>query len=148
MIRGSCLCGAVQFEVDRVPGPFELCHCNRCRKSSGSAYMAGVGVRSAEFRWVQGQEHITVFELPVREHPPAYARPFCRMCGSPLPEPEASGSWREIPAGLLDDDPGIRPDRHIFVEHRAPWTPRGDGLPELDRQALIAMRASASKKRH
>jgi len=110
--------------------------------------MPGVGVRAAEFRWVQGQEHITVFELPVREHPPAYARPFCRMCGSPLPEPEASGSWREIPAGLLDDDPGIRPDRHIFVEHRAPWTPRGDGLPELDRQALIAMRASASNKQH
>jgi hypothetical protein len=141
MIRGSCLCGVVRFEVDRVPGPFELCHCNRCRKASGSAYLAGVGVRSAEFRWVQGKEHITVFELPVRERPPGYRRPFCKICGSPLPEPESEGAWREIPAGLLDDDPVARPDRHIFVEHRAPWTPRGDGLPELDKQALLALRA-------
>jgi len=144
VIRGSCLCGAVRFEVDRLAGPFELCHCSRCRKSSGSAYLAGIGVRSAEFRWVQGKEHITVFESPIREHPPAYSRPFCRICGSPLPEPEPSGPWREIPAGLLDDDPVLRPDRHIFVECRAPWTPRGDGLPELDKHALLALRAHAN----
>lgn len=147
MIAGSCLCGAVRFEIDRALGPFELCHCSRCRKSSGSAYMAGIGVRSAEFRWVQGQEHITVIELAVREHPPGYSRAFCRFCGSPTPAPEPVGSWRGIPAGLLDDDPGVRPERHIFVECRAPWTPRGDGLPELDKQAVVAMRARAREKR-
>jgi hypothetical protein len=140
MIRGSCLCGAVQFEVERASGPFELCHCSRCRKSSGSAYMAGIGVKASSFRFVCGQENITVFELPVQEEPPGYRRPFCRTCGSPVPEPHPTGPWCEIPAGLLDDDPGIRPDRHIFVECRTEWTPR-DGLPELDKQALLALRA-------
>jgi hypothetical protein len=141
MIRGSCLCGAVRFEVDRATGPFELCHCNRCRKSSGSAYLAGIVVRASDFRFVQGREHITVFELPVQEKPPAYCRPFCRFCGSPTPMPDTRGEWCELPAGLLDDDPVVRPDRHIFTEHRAAWTPRGDGLPELDAQALRALRA-------
>lgn len=141
MIRGSCLCGAVRFELERAAGPFELCHCSRCRKASGSAYMAGIGVRTSEFRFVQGREQIGVFELPVRERPPAYCRPFCRVCGSLTPMPEMHGRWTEIPAGLLDDDPGLRPDRHIFVEHRPAWTPRGDGLPELDRPALLALRA-------
>jgi len=141
MVRGSCLCGAVRFEVDRLTGPFELCHCGRCRKASGSAYLAGIGARTSDFRFVQGREHIEVFELPVREQPPGYRRPFCRICGSPLPEPDPSGPWCEIPAGLLEDDPGARPDRHIFVEHRAPWTPTGDGLPELDKEALLALRA-------
>jgi hypothetical protein len=145
MIRGSCLCGAVRFEIERASGPFELCHCNRCRKSSGSGYLAGIGVRMADFRFVQGQEHITVFELPVQEHAPGYQRPFCRFCGSPTPMPNLHGKWTEIPAGLLDDDPEIRPDRHIFSEHRAAWTPRGDGLPELDKQALIALRTRATK---
>jgi hypothetical protein len=143
MIRGSCLCGAVRFEVDRAPGPFELCHCNRCRKASGTAYMAEIAVRASEFRWLAGQEHITVFELPVRSRPPGYQRPFCRFCGSPTPLPEVHGAWQAIPAGLLDDDPGVRPERHIFTEHRAAWTPRGDGLPELDEQAVIALRAGA-----
>jgi hypothetical protein len=104
-------------------------------------------VKSAEFRWVEGREHITVFELPVRDQPPAYCRPFCRFCGSVVPMPESHGKWRGIPAGLLDDDPGARPDRHIFVEHRAAWTPRGDGLPELDEPALVAMRARAREPR-
>ena len=145
MIRGSCLCGAVRFEVDRLTGPFELCHCSRCRKASGSAFLAGVCAPTSEFRFVQGREHIEVFEAPVREQPPGYRRPFCRMCGSPLPDPELSGPLCEIPAGLLDDEPEVRPDRHIFVECRAAWTPTGDGLPELDKQALVALRARGAQ---
>jgi hypothetical protein len=42
---------------------------------------------------------------------------------------------------------GVRPDRHIFVEYRAPWTPTGDGLPELDKEAVIAMRARTREQR-
>lgn len=140
MIRGACLCGAVRFEIERAAGPFELCHCDRCRKTSGSAYMAGIGVRVADFRFVQGREHIEVFTLPVRDSPPAYCRPFCRFCGSVTPMPSPSGAWTEVPAGLLEDDPGMRPDRHIFVEHRPAWTPRGDGLPELDEHSLRRLR--------
>jgi hypothetical protein len=26
-----------------------------------------------------------------------------------------------IPAGTLDDDPGVRPQRHIFGDFKAPW---------------------------
>jgi hypothetical protein len=131
----------VRFEIDRAPGPFELCHCSRCRKASGSSYLAEIAVRSDDFRWIAGREHIAVFELPVRTQPPGYQRPFCKVCGSPLPTPEAEGPWRGVPAGLLDDDPGVRPERHIFTEHRAAWSPRGDGLPELDEHAVLALRA-------
>ncbi|MCZ6459403.1 MAG: aldehyde-activating protein, partial [Gammaproteobacteria bacterium] len=38
MYKGQCLCGAVAFEVEEIIGPFELCHCTRCRKSTGSAF--------------------------------------------------------------------------------------------------------------
>jgi hypothetical protein len=54
MIRGSCLCGGVRFEITRAIGPFELCHCSRCRKANGSAFVAGLGVKRADFRLVQG----------------------------------------------------------------------------------------------
>jgi hypothetical protein len=140
MIRGGCLCGAVRFELLRAIGPFELCHCSRCRKASGSAYLAAVGVRAQDFRLVAGREQITSYELPVLEAPPGYARPFCRRCGCLAPEPEPRGPWFEIAAGLLDDDPGLRPDRHIMVEHKAAWTTITDGLPQLDKQALLRLR--------
>jgi len=32
--------------------------------------------------------------------------------------------------GTLDDDPGVRPGRHIFVESKAPWFDISDDLPQ------------------
>jgi hypothetical protein len=142
MIRGSCLCGGVQFEITRAAGPFELCHCGRCRKSSGSAFVAGLGVRREDFRLVQGGEMIKTYEAPVRESPPGYRTTFCSRCGSPVPDPEMDTPWFEIAAGTLDDDPELRPERHIFVEARAPWFAIADHLPQLDKPALRKFRNS------
>jgi hypothetical protein len=77
MIKGSCLCGGVQFELVRAIGPFELCHCNRCRKVSGSAFMAGIGVRREDFRFVRGQEIVRSYDAPILDAPPAYRSTFC-----------------------------------------------------------------------
>lgn len=65
MISGSCLCGSVRFEADQFSGPFELCHCNRCRKTTGSAFAPMIGVKSSHFRWMSGKELIKCYEAPV-----------------------------------------------------------------------------------
>jgi hypothetical protein len=140
MIRGGCLCGAVRFELESAVGPFEMCHCSRCRKVSGSAFMAGIGVRRSDFRWVCGRELIKVYEAPLLESPPAYRVCFCTICGSCVPDPEDGSEAFEIAAGLLDDDPQLQPDKHIFVELKAPWFQISDGLPRLDKMALIEHR--------
>jgi len=140
MIRGSCLCGGVRFEIIRAAGPFELCHCGRCRKASGSAFVAGLGVRREDFEFLQGRELIRTFESPVRETPPGYRSCFCSRCGSPVPDTSGDSAWFEIPAGLLDDDPGLRPDKHIFVDVKAHWFSIADDLPQLDKAALLRLR--------
>ena len=142
MIKGSCLCGGVRFEVRAVSGPFELCHCNRCRKVSGSAFAAMVGVRTEDFRLLQGKELITTYEAPLLESPPPYRTSFCGRCGSPVPKPDPQSSWLEVPAGLLEDDPGLRPDKHIFIELKAPWFEVTDTLPQFDKQRLHRLRRS------
>jgi hypothetical protein len=139
-IRGSCLCGGVSFEIARAVGPFELCHCTRCRKTSGSAFVAGLGVRTDDFRLLTGTELIHRYEAPLRHAPPAYRTSFCSHCGSPVPDPPSGSTWFEVPAGLLDQDPRVRLDRHIFVECKAPWYAISDDLPQLDQSALIALR--------
>jgi hypothetical protein len=140
MLTGGCLCGGVRFEIARAVGPFELCHCTRCRKASGSAFAAMIGVRTADFRLLQGGELIGRYDAPIIDRPPPYRVSFCRRCGSPVPDPEPGSEWFEIPAGLLDGDPHVRPDKHIFVEHRAPWFTITDDLPQLTKTALIASR--------
>jgi hypothetical protein len=144
MIRGSCLCGGVTFEFARTAGPFELCHCTRCRKVSGSAYRAGLRVQGKDFRLVAGKELIKTFDAPTVEAPPPYRQCFCGRCGCPVPFLRG-GAWF-VPAGLLDDDPGIRPDKHIYVELKAPWDTIADQLPQMTRQDISAHRARAAHK--
>jgi hypothetical protein len=145
MVRGSCLCGGVKFEVERAVGPFELCHCTRCRKVSGSTYLTWLGVRREDFRFLQGVDLIKTFELPVSESPPPYDTSFCSRCGSQVPNPSRTADpMFEIPAGALDDDPRIRPDKHIYVEFRAPWDAIKDDLPQLTKQDIRATRTVAA----
>lgn len=146
MIRGSCLCGGVTFEVDRAVGPFEICHCSRCRKVSGSAFVAGLGVRRDELRFVSGRELIRTYEAPILESPPAYRVCFCSRCGSCVPDPDAQSEWFEIAAGLLDDDPQIRPDKHIYVELKAAWFDIDDNLPQFDKQAILRHRKDMAQQ--
>ncbi len=143
MVRGSCLCGGIVFEVAEFTGPFELCHCSRCRKVTGSAYMAGVVAPRAGFQMVQGADLIVTYDAPLRDRSPPYRVCFCSRCGSPLPDPSGDSPWIEVPAGLLDESPGVLPDKHIFIEKKALWDRITDGLPQLDEAALRVYRAKA-----
>lgn len=143
MIHGQCLCGDVQFTLKCVVGPFELCHCNRCRRVSGSAFMAAVGVRREDFSWISGPDRIRTFDAPILKEPPAYRVCFCVRCGSPVPDPDSSEAWFEVPAGLLRGDLPLQPDKHIFVELKSTWFEITDALPRYDEQELARLRASA-----
>ena len=58
--------------------------------------------------------------------------------------PEEGDAWFESPAGILDDDPVLRPDRHIFVECTPAWDSIRDNLSQLTKRELIRMRLSAA----
>ena len=141
MIHGGCLCGAVKFELDRVIGPFELCHCSRCRTVSGSAFMAAVAVRRSDFHWVQGMEQVRTYDAPILREPPAYRSCFCQRCGCQVPDPTNDSEVFEVAAGSLRGELGVQPDKHIFVEHKAGWFSITDHLLQLDEAALNRWRA-------
>ena len=139
MIKGSCLCGNVVFEIAQAVGPFEVCHCNRCRKVSGSNGMAALGVLAKDYRLLSGADLITTYQVPILYEPPAYETYFCRNCGSPTPPPSPT-EFFEIPAGLLDTDPGQKPDKHVFVEFTPAWEQISDDLPQYTLKQLYALR--------
>ena len=60
-IRSSCLCGGVRFEVDPPFLQANHCHCDRCRKHSGTAVCTQTRVRREQFRFLQGEELIKVY---------------------------------------------------------------------------------------
>ncbi len=126
MIRGSCLCGGVQFEATEVP-IIVLCHCSICRKSNGSAFDAGGAVPSDDFRITEGEDLIQSYESS-----PGTVRAFCRVCGSRAPGKSPDGKSYYVPAGLFDDDPAVKPVRHAFVGSKAPWWVITDDLPQFE----------------
>lgn len=139
-IRGSCLCGGVTFEIDQAVGPAEFCHCNRCRKVTGSNALLMIRVNTKHYRFLTGRELVRSHAAPILYSPPAYHSTFCSNCGSPVPEPSPAGESFEIPAGSFDDDPGIRPDKHILVEFMPSWDELRDDLPAYTLRELYKLR--------
>jgi len=134
-VEGSCLCAGVRFRVRGRLTPIQYCHCTRCRKVTGGAFMAALATRSSNFAWTCGEDLVRTYTAPVRESPPAYRTMFCGRCGSTLPLFDPERPFVVIPAGTLDGDPGVRPFRHIFVAIKAPWHEITDALPRFDHHA-------------
>ncbi len=114
---GSCLCGAVRFEVEGDFQRFYLCHCGYCRKDTGSAHAANLFASGATLTWITGRDQVTSFTLPSTRH----KKCFCSMCGSALPSMQLEGALLVVPAGSLDSDVTLKPDAHIFWSSKAHW---------------------------
>jgi len=132
VLSGSCLCGGVSFRIEGRLSPIQYCHCTRCRKATGSAFMAALATRTGNFTWTSGADLVRTYAAPVREAPPAYRTMFCGRCGSTLPVFDPERPFVVVPAGTLDVDPGVRPFRHIFVGIKAPWHEITDDLPRFE----------------
>jgi hypothetical protein len=124
MISGSCLCGAIRFEIDKVLA-LTHCHCVNCRKLSGAAFGTYAHVKTKYFRFVSGEDHTTAYESS-----PGSFRLRCKTCGCNAPGKAPYLETVSVPAGLLDDDPGIRPMLHVFASSCAPWWTIADDLPQ------------------
>ena len=126
MARSSCLCGAVAWEV---AGPFASmthCHCSMCRKFHGTAFGTYLAAPAGGFRWLRGEEGVARYPSS-----PGFERPFCSRCGSGVAGAPEDGLLF-TPAGCLDDDPGFRPQAHIFAASKAPWHEIHDDLAQFD----------------
>jgi hypothetical protein len=128
-LRGSCLCGGVEFELAEAPETLRYCHCESCKKLSGSIGTVNGRVRSSAIRILAGKELLQTFQ-PAE----GSAKTFCRTCGSNL----FGGGWPDsettsVRASALDDPFDARPSAHLFVRSVAAWeTLPDDGLERFE----------------
>ena len=125
---GSCLCGAIGFEITGAAVRMMNCHCSRCRLGRAAAHASNVFYKLDQFRWVRGASLVTEYKVPdARFHTVA----FCSRCGAKVPRPSPERGIVAVPAGSLDTDPGVRPQAHIFVADKAPWFDIAGPLPQF-----------------
>jgi len=121
MIRGSCLCGEITFELTGTPVGMSHCHCSMCRKAHGSSFVTFLQLGADQFHWTKGRDQLRKYESA-----PGSFRHFCAGCGSSMPG--VSKSFAFVPAGVLLDDCVTRPQSHFFAPNKAPWYSITDDL--------------------
>ena len=126
VLRGSCLCGGIRYEIEGDLGPIVCCHCSMCRKAQGTAFAANAPVETARFRLVAGEELLRTYASS-----PGKVRCFCSACGSPIySRREAGPGVIRLRIGTLDSRIAARPTAHIHVASKAEWFDILDGLPQ------------------
>ncbi len=126
VVRGSCLCGQVEFHVTE---PFKVahnCYCSRCRRARAAAHATNGFTSMEGVRFIRGEEHLKSYKLPEAKY---FTQVFCKVCGSKLPRIDPDRRLAIIPFGALDDDPGIKAVDHVFVAYKSEWHDIPDDLP-------------------
>jgi hypothetical protein len=123
MHKGSCLCGAVSFEVNGdLPGP-DACHCTKCRKTSGH-YWASTDV-PRDLLTIHGAGNIAWFHSSEKVR-----RGFCVTCGSSLFWDPIFKDKIGIAMGAFDSPTDTKLAIHIFVADKGDYYDITDGLPQ------------------
>lgn len=123
MHKGSCLCGAVSFEVDAALQPPDACHCTQCRKQSGHFWASTDVSRSA--LTIHGAENVSWYRSSEKVQ-----RGFCSQCGSSLFWDPLGKDIISIAMGAFDFPTGTRMEMHIFVADKGDYYDIEDGLPQ------------------
>ncbi len=126
-ITGGCVCGAVQFSVQDEFMHFFLCHCEQCRKMTGSAHASNLFTRIDNIQWLKGESSVRRYDHPTR----TFSQAFCLHCGSGLPFVSKSGKALIVPAGSLDSEPAKTPEAQIFCAEQTEWHKAGMQSPKF-----------------
>ena len=127
-IQGSCLCGAVRFEVTGPLTAMLNCHCSRCRKQHGAPFATYGTTAIGDLHWLAGEENVVTYTAEG-----AGPRSYCKHCGSPVPITAPPMGVAYIPVGLTEGELGMKPQGHMFVGSKASWHEITDSLPQHEK---------------
>ncbi len=115
-MKGSCLCGAIEYEIDSIDMPIAHCHCRTCQKAHAAPFASTAGVMREHFRWLKGEDKLSAFESS-----PGKLRHFCSVCGSHLVAERDIQPHVIVRIATLDETPNVMPQMHIWTSHDVPW---------------------------
>lgn len=67
MIKGQCLCGAVQYQYDGEIEQSILCYCQHCQQAQGSIAGWNSPIDQTKFQFISGQDQLkNTYILPIK----------------------------------------------------------------------------------
>lgn len=131
IVTGGCLCGNIRYECTGQPQGATYCHCDDCRRTTGSAFNVGVRVSASDMKIISGRPKAYT---KTADSGNQITREFCPDCGSPLlTRSPAHPDYVFIKAGTFDDPKIVHPIDQIWTSKKVPWAqidPSLKGFPE------------------
>ena len=123
VLSGGCACGRVRYRLVSPPMFVHCCHCLRCQRETGSAFVLNALIETDRIEHRSGE--LVAIQMPTDSggvHD-VYRCPTCQTAlwsdygGRP--------HVRFVRVGTLDEPAALPPDVHIFARSKLPWV----GLP-------------------
>ena len=122
-LKGTCFCGAVEFETIGAPLEMGYCHCESCRAYSGGPFNAFALWQTHNVRITKGAEHVGSFNKMGMSD-----RHFCRKCGGHLITRHPELGLTDVKAGAL---PGLRFEPVVHLNYAEALMSVKDGVVKL-----------------
>ena len=133
IFTGSCLCGSVNYKSNSDPLVIQNCHCDQCRKSTGSVYLTNLFIKEENFE-ITGEVNNYTHLSDAGNNMTKY---FCPKCGSQV---FGKNSGRPgiitIRAGTINEKDIIKPIRNLFLKSKVPSTPINSNLEACEGMPL------------
>lgn len=124
-VKGGCHCNAIRYSLHAEPLFSEICHCESCRRTSGSESVGWLTAEIGAFRIDRG-------ELAIYQSSPGVKRGFCGACGATLTY-QNSADTIDVTLSTLDDPELFPPRAEIWLEEQLSWNPPNPRLEQHER---------------
>ncbi len=127
---GGCLCDVIRYEVRGEPVRILNCHCDDCRRTTGSSFGTYVFINESDLTILQGTPKS--FEHP-NDSGVTMTKQFCGICGTQLfAKGSRAGGIIHVKVGTIDDASFVRPAMDIFVSKKLPFVRLSDETEHFD----------------
>lgn len=123
MLTGRCRCGAVRYRMGGPVGRLLICHCDHCRRQTGSAFDVALECQLQDIMLIAGQPR---HAARIANSGNRVSVVFCGDCGCHLWE-GGDGDGASLKVGCLDQPVDVSGAIHLYVGRRLPGIVIPDG---------------------
>ncbi|MGD2179974.1 GFA family protein [Lusitaniella coriacea] len=127
MVTGRCLCGAIEYQVELIPGQVYSCHCTLCQRAHGTAFATQALAVGDTLNFIKGEDKLTDYFSG------GGYRAFCSVCGSRLMNyAEDKSQYVSVAVGGIEDNDQICPVANVCVESQRSWATEVKNIPSYE----------------
>ena len=126
---GQCLCGDVKYKISSPPVRMGQCHCDDCRRSSGTGHASNAFFKKDD---VQIEGKTSQYDSNT-DTGSIITRHFCPKCGSRLfGENSAATAIIGVTAGTLNDSHWFKANAIVYNKRKPKWDVMDESIPTFD----------------